>query len=160
MNKEKIISILQLIITVIFVAGIGFLSSVFAGDIQGKYEAMVKAPLAPPAFVFGPVWSVLYLLIAISLFLIIKAHCSKEKRRFAIILFFIQLALNFVWSIVFFGGNFLFGAAVIIILLDISVIACIYYFRKISTKAAVLMVPYLLWILFATYLNIAFAIVN
>ena len=136
MTKNKLIPILQLILAVVVVELVGFCSSLLAGDIAGKYAMLNKAPLSPPGSVFGPVWIVLYLLMGI------------------------QLLLNFLWSILFFGGSSFWLAAVVILLLDAAVIACIVWFKKISTLAAGLMVPYLLWILFATYLNIAFAILN
>ena len=98
--------------------------------------------------------------MGIAIFLVLRTNTDEKLKRSAAGLFVIQLLLNFLWSILFFGGSSFWLAAVVILLLDAAVIACIVWFKKISTLAAGLMVPYLLWILFATYLNIAFAILN
>lgn len=160
MTQNKIKPVLQLVLSIVIVELVGFCSSLLAGDIAGKYEALNKAPLSPPGAVFGPVWIVLYLLMGISIFLIIRTNTDEKSKRNAVGIFVVQLALNFLWSILFFGGSSFWFAAVIILLLDAAVITCIVWFKKLSTLAAGLMVPYLLWILFATYLNIAFAIIN
>ena len=160
MTKNKLTPILQLILAIVVVELVGFCSSLLAGDIAGKYAMLNKAPLSPPGSVFGPVWIVLYLLMGIAIFLVLRTNTDDQLKRSALGLFVIQLLLNFLWSILFFGGSSFWLAAIIILLLDAAVIACIVWFRKISNLAAGLMVPYLIWILFSTYLNIAFAVIN
>lgn len=161
-NKSKTIvkDILGVIISILITLGIGMLSALLAGDIRGKYEMMVKPLLSPPGEVFGIVWPVLYVLMGIAGWLIFRSGIEKNIKRNALILFFVQLGLNFIWSIVFFGGNMLWSALAIIIVLDIVVISAIVYYYKISKWASILFIPYSIWILFATYLNVSFALLN
>ena len=100
-----------------------FCSSLLAGDIAGKYAMLNKAPLSPPGSVFGPVWIVLYLLMGIAIFLVLRTNTDDQLKRSALGLFVIQLLLNFLWSILFFGGSSFWLAAIIILLLDAAVIA-------------------------------------
>ena len=105
MTKNKLIPILQLILAVVVVELVGFCSSLLAGDIAGKYAMLNKAPLSPPGSVFGPVWIVLYLLMGIAIFLVLRTNTDEKLKRSAAGLFVIQLLLNFLWSILFFGGS-------------------------------------------------------
>ncbi len=101
MTKNKLIPILQLILAVVVVELVGFCSSLLAGDIAGKYAMLNKAPLSPPGSVFGPVWIVLYLLMGIAIFLVLRTNTDEKLKRSAAGLFVIQLLLNFLWSILF-----------------------------------------------------------
>ena len=116
------------------------------------YVALVKPALIPPGYVFGIVWGVLYVLIGLSLYVVWIAKKNKKKEK-AVWIFYIQLALNVLWSAAFFGlRSPLLGLLVILFLLG-SLIYTIFLFYKISKTAAYLLVPYLLWGFFATYLN-------
>lgn len=116
------------------------------------YNSLDKAPLSPPDWVFAPVWTILYITIAISLFLFLKTGINKEK-ILPLILFSIQMLLNFVWTPVFFGMQNIRGAYIILVLLIIFLILTITSFFKFSKAAAYLLIPYLLWSAFAAYLN-------
>jgi benzodiazapine receptor len=149
---------IQLIIAVVGVELIGMLSGLFAGDIKAIYSGLSLPPLSPPGSLFGIVWPILYLMIGIVGFLIFDARGSFRKNNLT--LFFVQLFLNFIWSIVFFNASNRWIGLVIIIVLDILVFFCIKEFRKSSKLASYLMIPYFVWILFATYLTLGTAILN
>ena len=144
-------------------------------SIAGWYAGLAKPALNPPAWVFGPVWTTLYVLMGISLFLVWKQHPYILENvmvlrvwRWAIVLFFIQLVLNTFWSIIFFGSTLLtinglnnIGIALVeIVFLWLAIFATIIAFYKISKPAAWLFVPYILWVSFAIYLNYAIWILN
>lgn len=123
-------------------------------SIANWYIFLEKPQLTPPNWIFGPVWTLLYILMGISLFLIIVKKPTKKEVR-ALQLFFLQLALNLLWSIVFFGFRSIEGGVIVIILLWCSILGTILLFSKISQLSSVLLLPYLAWVTFATYLNIA-----
>ena len=123
------------------------------------YNSLTKPVLNPQAKIFPPVWTILYILIFISLFLFINASSTSSKYK-GYIYFAIQLFLNLIWSPVFFIMQNIGFALFIIILLDIFVFLTIKNFYKFSKISAILLIPYLLWILFATYLNISYFVLN
>lgn len=131
--------------------GIGALSAFFTMNSMALYQKINRPNIAPPGYIFPIVWTVLYVLIGLSSYLI---HRSKDDHKeSALILYYFQLALNFIWPIIFFNyQNFLLALAVLLGL-NISVIILIRLFYKIRPLAAYLLLPYLGWILFALYLN-------
>lgn len=131
--------------------GIGALSAFFTMNSMDIYQKINRPSIAPPGYIFPIVWTVLYVLIGLSSYLI---HRSKDDHKeSALILYYFQLALNFIWPIIFFNyQNFLLALAVLLGL-NISVIILIRLFYKIRPLAAYLLLPYLGWILFALYLN-------
>ncbi len=116
------------------------------------YDMLVKPSFNPPDWVFSPVWTMLYTLMGISLFLVLNSEKSGDRAQ-GIVFFTIQLVLNGLWSIVFFGMHQILGAFIVIILLLIFIILSIVKFYRISKPAAYLLVPYLLWVSFAAVLN-------
>ncbi|GAB5054543.1 MULTISPECIES: TspO/MBR family protein [Pediococcus] len=149
-----------LLLFIVGVEVLGSLSSLFAGNIKEIYNSLSLPPLAPPDYLFGIVWPLLYLLIAISGYLIYQSIAFKGEKTTSYLLFAVQLGLNFVWSIVFFGGNYYWVGVVIVIILDLVVLGCILQYYKVNRAASVLLIPYLIWILFATYLTIGVAVLN
>lgn len=141
---------------VIFTQLIGFSSAFLAGNTREIAMILKQPVLSPPSWVFPIVWPILYALMAIA------AYLAYEKSQNSITLRYygIQLFFNFIWSIVFFRWGMLWGSVMVIILLDISVLATMHLFNRYSKLAKNLMIPYLLWILFATYLNIQIALLN
>lgn len=136
--------------------GIGSLAT--TSNIPTWYTALVKPPFLPPNEVFGPVWSVLYLMIGVALFLVWTTQTQKSSLVY--MAFFCQLALNTVWSLVFFGLHQpAMGVAIILVLFG-AIIWTIREFAGVSKVAAMLLVPYLLWVGFATYLTIGVAALN
>ena len=140
--------------------GLGTLAGLFTAEaIPGWYETLNRPSFNPPNWLFGPVWSTLYLLMGISLFLIWKQSASKE-RNLAIIVFLLQQALNFGWSFIFFYFNMIGFALIEIILLWISIVIMLVLFYKIKPAAAYINIPYLLWVTFAALLNASYYFLN
>lgn len=138
------------------VAGLFTISS-----ISTWYATLQKPALNPPNFIFGPVWTVLYFLMAVSLYLVWNTKVKKkQEKNLAIKVFLLQLILNFFWSFIFFSTHLLFLAFVEIIVLLGAIFWTIVLFRKISPKAALLLIPYLLWVSFAAYLTFSVWMLN
>lgn len=138
----------------------GLIGSLFtATAIPSWYRTLAKPELAPPNWVFGPVWTTLFVLMGLALYLVWKQWTivpwSRTKKRLALTVFGAQLVLNTLWSIIFFGWQSPGAALVEIALLWVAIVVNIYLFARVSKPAAWLLVPYLLWVSFASYLNYA-----
>ncbi|MCT3222755.1 tryptophan-rich sensory protein [Lactiplantibacillus plantarum] len=151
---------LHLLIFIVVVEAIGSLSAWLAGDIKDVYNGLNLPVLSPPDGLFGIVWPILYALIAIAGYLVFQQATTHRDRLMDATLFGIQLLLNFIWSIIFFSQSAYWWGLVIIIVLDLVVLLCILQFYRSSRLAAILMVPYLVWICFATYLTLGVALLN
>ncbi len=123
------------------------------------YAGLHKPAFNPPNWIFGPVWSVLYTLMGIALYLV-WVKKSKRPKRVAYILFGTQLALNTLWSVVFFGLHSPAVGVIIILALLLAIVATMISFWRFSRAAALLLVPYVAWVSFASALNIAIAAHN
>lgn len=152
----KIKEILKAGLAILICQSAGILGSYFTiASIEGWYSTLIKPPFNPPSWVFGPVWTLLYTMMGISLYLIYKEGIHKKDTKAAVILFGIHLFFNAIWSILFFGlKNPLLGFVEIILLLT-TLIIIIGIFYKIRKAAGLLLIPYLLWLSFATILNFA-----
>jgi len=132
----------------------GVIGSFFtAGSLNDWYAGLNKPSFTPPDFLFAPVWIVLYLMMGISLFLVWKEGLKNADVKSAFYVFIIQLILNTLWSAFFFGFKSTAGGLIVIVLLWISILVCILKFKKISAAASYLLIPYLLWVSFASVLN-------
>jgi benzodiazapine receptor len=135
-------------------------SLVTADKIQSWYLGVLTRPsFAPPNWLFGPVWITLYTLMGIALFLVLERPRSPERAR-ALRVFFLQLGLNALWTPVFFGLEAPFAGFIVILLLCVATIWNIVVFYRVQRVAAYLLVPYLLWVSFASVLNGAIWILN
>ena len=123
------------------------------------YSTLNQPPLTPPSWIFAPAWTALYTMIFISLILF-AVKKTGESKTFGYVLFFAQMLLNIVWSPVFFTFHKIGLALTVIILLDILVYFNIREFYNVSKKSAYFLIPYLIWLLFATYLNFGIFILN
>lgn len=155
----KKINWLQLVIIILATELIGMLSSLFSGNTGQIYKSFEKPPLSPPGWLFGVIWPILYLLMAIAAYIIYQTPHTASRQK-AITLYWVQLFVNFLWPIVFFRFEWYWISVAIILLLDILVLTTTIWFYKINKAAGYLMIPYILWIVFATYLNIGIAILN
>jgi tryptophan-rich sensory protein len=137
----------------------GYLSSQLSGvSMADSYQYLNKPVFAPPAWIFAPVWIILYILMGISAYLIWRSR-EKENVKKPLVFFFVQLILNLLWPIIFFGlGQYLWAFADIIALL-IMIIVMILSYSKVSKVSAYLLLPYLLWVGFASILNLSIALV-
>lgn len=171
----KIRQFFKLIIAIIICEVVGIGGTFFTGPVVSSdwYTSLVKPALNPPAWVFGPVWTTLYALMGIALFLVWSSYAKasedkKKQKKIALGMFGVQLFLNAIWSIIFFGSTALtinglnnIGIAFVdIILLWLAIVWTIVVFYKISQPAAYLFVPYILWVSFALYLNYAIWMLN
>lgn len=148
------INIPKLILSIGICLGVGVLGSIFTiSSIPTWYVALNKPFFSPPNWVFGPVWTILYILMGISLYLV------WIKRRVPAV-FWTQLLLNAIWSILFFGMKNPTLALVDIIALWVAIILTIKAFYKINILAAYLLIPYLAWASFATILNLSIVLLN
>jgi len=150
---------LKLIFSIIISWSAGILALPFTiSAIPTWYENLNKPFFTPPNWLFSPVWTLLYIMMGVSLYLV---WISKSKPKKSVIaLFMIQLLLNFGWTASFFGLKNLGLALLIIIVLWLCLVVLIRWFYKISRTSAYLLVPYLLWISFAGLLNLAILILN
>lgn len=121
------------------------------------YAGLNRPSFAPPNWIFGPVWTILFLLMGVSLFLVTR---KKKRPKEAVEVFFLQLVLNVLWSVLFFGLESPFLAFLEIFALWFAIDLSIYYFYKVSRPAAWLLVPYIIWVSFAAFLNYFFWIIN
>lgn len=131
-----------------------------ASSIPTWYADLTKPPFNPPNWVFGPVWTVLYLLMGIALYIVWTRGKEGRNKRLGMLYFWIQLTFNLVWSFVFFGSQSLLGGLAIILLLLLFISLTMVYFKRISKLAFALLIPYLMWVTFATILNLSLFLLN
>lgn len=145
---------LKLVVAIALPLVVGGLSgSATAGGVSTWYPTLVKPPFNPPAWVFGPVWTLLYIMMGVAAFLVWRQGMAVEGVRLALAVFVIQLALNGLWSILFFGLQAPGWALVEIILLWLAIVATLVLFWRMVPAAGLLLFPYLAWVSFATVLN-------
>lgn len=141
--------------------GVGGLSALISMMNQKAFEAAQKPPLTPPGWLFPIVWSILYILMGISAYLIYKSKVdTPETKTVALIIYGVQLIVNFFWSIIFFNLEAYLFAFIWILLLLFLIVVMIKLFYPINKLAAILQIPYLLWVAFATYLTFGVLILN
>ena len=128
----------------------GFATS---GGVATWYPTLVKPPFNPPAWVFGPVWTLLYIMMGAAAFLVWRHEPATAEVRLALVAFIVQLALNGLWSILFFGLQAPGWALVEIVLLWLAIGATLVLFWSVVPAAGLLLIPYLAWVSFATVLN-------
>jgi len=151
-------SIATLLLSIIVCLGVGGAASwVTAESVRTWYPTLVKPDWTPPGWLFGPVWTLLYIAMGVALWRVWRASREVGSRdgRLAITLFVVQLALNGVWSFVFFGGRQPGWAAIEIVALWIAIVATLLAFLRIDRLAAGLLAPYLAWVSYAAALNLA-----
>lgn len=142
-----------LVVAVLGTEVIGALSGVAAGgDFVRFYDELRKPPGTPPPGAFGPAWTVLYLLMGVAAWLVWREGLSRQT-IVALGLFAAQLALNFAWSLIFFGQHRIGAALVEIVVLWLAILATVVAFWLVRPAAGILLLPYLAWVSFASYLN-------
>ncbi len=154
---SRVVKLLLSIALSFTAGGVGSLAT--TPNIPTWYAALEKPFFNPPNWVFGPVWTLLYILMGVSLYLVWVSK-TKASKQFAYRLFAAQLVLNALWSVVFFGLHQPWLAVVVIIALLIVLIFTVRVFAKYSKLAAWLLVPYIAWVCFASILNFSVALLN
>lgn len=139
--------------------GIGFLSNLLSGNVQEKYSALALPAYAPPGWVFGVVWPILYVMIGIAAYFVWESKRGETRTR-ALIFYGVQLFLNFLWSPLFFGAGFLHAAFWLLGTLLVMALATTGFFAQINKKTLWLLLPYDLWLAFAMLLNRAVITLN
>ena len=149
----------KLIINITVPLGVGALSALISMGSMDSFASLDKPPLSPPAWLFPVVWSILYILMGISSYLITQSG-KPARTKTALTVYGVQLLFNFMWSIIFFNFEaYLFAFIWLIVLLTL-IIANAYLFYKIDRRAGFLFIPYLLWVTFAGYLNFGIFLLN
>ncbi len=143
----------ELFVTVAGVEAVGALSAVAAGgDFVAYFQALRKPPGTPPPAAFGPAWGTLYLLMGVAAWLVWREGVTRQTAG-ALGLFVTQLVLNFAWSLIFFGRHRHGAALLDIVALWLTILLTVVAFWRVRRAAGALLVPYLAWVSFATYLN-------
>jgi len=157
MNNRIITALLCIGLCMLF----AFAGSLFV-PVPGSwyYTTLVKPSWNPPDWVFAPAWTVLFTMMGIALSMVLKDGVSRPEVRYAGVLFLVQLFLNLGWSALFFGLQSPLYGFVEIVVLWISILMTILAFMKVSSNAALLLVPYILWVSFASYLNLTILRMN
>jgi benzodiazapine receptor len=156
MHRSKIGEILILFLSIIICQLAGFIGSIFTTPAIPNWYANINKPsFNPPNWVFAPVWTTLYLLMGIALFLVLRKGLSEKGIKTAFAVFVLQLVLNSLWSFLFFGLKSPLAAFIEIIFLLIAILISIILFFRISRVAGALLIPYIIWVSFASVLNFA-----
>jgi tryptophan-rich sensory protein len=152
---------LKLLLCIVCVNLLGAAGAIFtSASIGDWYATLDKPPGTPPNAVFGPVWALLYAMIGASLALVWHRAPAGSEKRLALTLFFVQMLVNLAWTPLFFGARMTGMALIAIVLLWVAILVTILKFRSLDRTAAALLVPYLLWVGYASYLNAAFFLLN
>ncbi|MFB6105278.1 MAG: TspO/MBR family protein [Halobacteriaceae archaeon] len=141
---------------------VGASGSVFTAQGLGAwYDGLAKPGVAPPNWVFAPVWTTLFAMLGVAVFVVWRQAPTRPRRvRRALAVFGAQFLLNLGWSAVFFGARSIGGGLLVITGLWVAIVATIVAFDRVDRRAAVLVVPYLAWVSFAAYLNYRFLVLN
>lgn len=147
----------KLLISIVIPLAVGGLASALSGGMGADYQTYNRPPLSPPAWLFPVVWTILYALMGYASYLVAEAPGENRK---ALTLYGVQLALNFLWPILFFRFDMVLGALILLVVLWVLVLLTIRAFSEVNERAGDLLIPYILWLTFALYLNFGIFILN
>ena len=150
----------ELIISLAIPLATGALSALLTKDGMKRFESIAKPPLSPPGWLFPIVWTALYILMGIACYKVWTSSVSYPRKERALTLYGIQLAMNFMWSIIFFTMGMYLAAFLWLLVMLAFIVATTVFFRYIDRKAGVLMLPYIAWSCFAAYLNFGVYLLN
>jgi tryptophan-rich sensory protein len=154
-------SVIKLVICVAACLSAGFIGSLFTTPaIPTWYAGLIKPPFSPPNWVFAPVWTTLYILMGVAAYLVWMKGIGEKRVLNALILYVVQLVLNASWSLFFFGLKSPLSGMIIILFLWAFILLTIIRFYYVSRLASYLMIPYLLWVSFASALNLSIWMLN
>ena len=149
-----------LIICLVIPLAVGGIAALLTGGGMDAFETLGKPPLSPPGWLFPVVWTILYILMGIASYIVLGSGADRGNVSRAVLVYGVQLAFNFFWPIFFFGLSAYLFAFVWLVALWLLILATIILFRRISEAAAYLMIPYILWVTFAGYLNLGIYLLN
>lgn len=145
---------MKLLVSIALPVAVGAIAGLFTRpEIDGWYQTIEKPSWQPPNWVFGPVWTTLYILMGIAMYLVWRSDAPAKQKRAAVVLWIVQLVFNFFWSFIFFRQHQIDWALGEIIVLWFFILLTIFSFARINKLAAWLMVPYISWVSFATILT-------
>lgn len=150
----------KLLLCIAIPLAVGGLSTLVTGNTMERFQELVKPPLSPPGWLFPVVWTVLYALMGWASYRILESDAPDKEKKKALILYGVQLFLNFIWSPVFFRWELRLTAFFILLALWISIYLTMRKFAAIDETAADLLLPYILWVTFAAYLNLGIFLLN
>jgi benzodiazapine receptor len=157
----KINNLVRLVISIAVPLLVGFISGLFTmKSVQVWYKIINKPAFTPPSWLFAPVWTVLYIAMGVAAYLVWTKGLNTSGVKTALLVFIVQLFLNGLWSVVFFGLKSPLGGLVVIFLLFAAIVITFLTFWPLSRPAALLLIPYLLWVSFATALNYSILVLN
>ena len=160
-TSSKKFHLFPFLISLTITLAIGFVASLFTRpQIAGWYSTLNKPSFNPPPWLFAPVWTAIYVTIAIAAYLVWQRRDNSKTYKITAAIYIVQLWFNFSWSIVFFGLHGILPALFVILLLWVSIILNIRWFKKYDKTAAWLLTPYLLWVSFASVLNLSIYLLN
>ncbi|OQA02729.1 MAG: TspO/MBR family protein [Planctomycetes bacterium ADurb.Bin401] len=159
-NGMKRSEIIKLIIICVVILALGYSGSFFVREADNWYESLKKPIFTPPGWFFGPVWTVLYLLMGVAFFLVLRSGTGTAKGKTATACFIFQFVFNLLWTPLFFGLKQPLIAFGDIVILWLAVLATVGSFYRVSKIAGLLLVPYFIWISFAAILNASICLLN
>ena len=160
-KDSRLQDVLRLLVSLAACFGAGFIGSIFTRDsVRNWYTLLLKPDFTPPPWLFAPVWFLLYVLMGISAFLIWRKGIRDSQIRESLIIFIIQLFLNILWSYAFFGLKSPLYGLIVIVPLWTAILLTIINFYRASKTASFLLIPYIIWISYATALNFSIYLLN
>jgi benzodiazapine receptor len=157
----KLNLVIKFIVCLVLTFSAAFVGAFFTREaVTNWYATLNKPSFTPPDWLFGPVWTILYILMAISAFIVWQKGLVEPAVMIALILYLIQLILNALWSVIFFGLKLPMPAFIEILLLWSAIVFTIFAFARVSITAALLLIPYILWVSFAAVLNFFIWLLN
>jgi benzodiazapine receptor len=161
MEKGRGVNILKLIVSIVVCQIAGLIGYLFTRPAIPTWYASLRKPFfTPPDWIFGPVWIILYILMGIAASLVWQKGLDQKDTRYALLLFGVQLVLNALWSILFFGLKSPLAGLIGIVLLALAILLTIQKFLGVSRPAGILLIPYFLWVSFASGLNLSIWYLN
>ena len=161
MESLKKSEILKLAVSILIPLIAGFIGSIATmSSIPTWFTALAKPAWTPPNWAFAPIWTTLFILMGIALFLVWRQGLWRKDVKIAVSIFAVQLVLNVLWSIIFFGMQSLLGGLIEIVFLWIAILATIITFYRISKTAGILLIPYIIWVTIASYLTYTVYLLN
>ena len=149
-----------LITALLIPLAVGGISAFLTKDNMIMFEYVKKPPLAPPSWLFPVAWTALYIMMGLASYLVYVSGASEPRRERALTVYAVQLVLNFFWTIIFFNLELFLASFIWLVLLWLAILICMALFAYISAPALWLMLPYLLWVSFAGYLNLGIYLLN
>ena len=150
----------ELLTCILIPLSVGAVSGIISGSGMDSFEIMVKPALSPPSWLFPIVWTLLFILMGIASYLVFTSNADKVDIVRALAFYGVQLFFNFFWSIIFFNFEWYLVAFIWLVVLWILIVITAVLFYRISKSAGYLMIPYILWVAFAGYLNFAIYLLN